>query len=55
MFLGAVDEVAVYNGALEVADILAIMDDGLGRYAIGAAVEPKDKLTSAWGRIKTEE
>ncbi len=52
-FLGAVDEVEVYDGALEVADILAIMDDGLGKYAVGAAVEPRGGLASAWGRIKS--
>ena len=51
-FTGAVDEVAVYEGAVSKADISEIMEEGLGRTAFGEAVEPAGKLATAWGRIK---
>lgn len=46
---GIIDEVAIFNVALEEEDINNIMDNGL---ETAAAVEPVNKLTTTWGRIK---
>ena len=51
-FEGAVDEVAVYDGALETDDILDIMNEGLGRYVAGAFVDPAGGLAVLWAEIK---
>ena len=54
IFNGLIDEVAIFNVALEKADIKAIMDKGLA-VALGiTAVYPTGKLTTMWGSIKTE-
>ena len=53
IFNGLIDEVAIFNVALEKADIKAIMDKGLA-VALGiTAVYPTGKLTTMWGSIKT--
>ena len=52
-FLGAVDEVGVFNVALSQADIQAAFDEGLGvATGSGTAVEPNGKLATAWGAMK---
>ena len=43
-FAGAIDEVKLYNRALSSAEIESVV----------AAVSTKDKLASAWGKIKSE-
>jgi len=48
-FTGIIDEVALYNRILDLAEIKRDME-AIG----GAAVLPKDKLTTTWGRIKTK-
>ena len=46
-FTGIIDEVALYNRILDLDEIKRDME-AVG----GAAVLPKDKLTTTWGRIK---
>ncbi|MDD9974978.1 MAG: LamG domain-containing protein, partial [Candidatus Poribacteria bacterium] len=46
---GIIDEVALFNVALEEEDIKFLMENGL---ETAAAVEPVNKLTTTWGRIK---
>ena len=48
---GIIDDVALFNVALEEEDIKALMDDGI---ETAAAVEPVNKLTTTWGRIKQQ-
>ncbi|MDE0466481.1 MAG: LamG domain-containing protein [Candidatus Poribacteria bacterium] len=48
---GIIDEVALFNVALEEEDIKSLMEDGL---ETAAAVEPVNKLTTTWGRIKQQ-
>jgi hypothetical protein len=48
---GIIDDVALFNVALEEEDIKALMDDGV---ETAAAVEPVNKLTTTWGRIKQQ-
>jgi hypothetical protein len=51
-FKGVIDELAFFNVALSEADVKEISDGGLS-VALGfAAVSAKDRLTTAWGRIK---
>ena len=47
---GIIDDVALFNVALEEEDIKTLMDDGV---ETAAAVEPVNKLTTTWGRIKS--
>ncbi len=49
---GAVDEVAVFNVALEEKDIQDSMNKGLERVLGFTAVSPSGKLTTIWGQIK---
>ena len=49
---GAVDEVAVFNVALEEEDIKASMEKGMERVLGITAVFPSDKLATTWGQIK---
>jgi len=50
---GLLDEVALFNVALEADDIQTIMNDGL-EAALGILpVEPQDKLATMWGKLKT--
>lgn len=47
-----IDEVAVFNVALEEADINSIMKNGLGGTFL--AVEPNSKLSTTWSSVKTQ-
>lgn len=46
---GIIDDVAIFNVALEEEDMDALMSDGV---ETAAAVEPVNKLTTTWGRLK---
>lgn len=46
---GIIDDVAIFNVALEEEDMDALMNDGV---ETAAAVEPVNKLTTTWGRLK---
>ncbi|MDE0638389.1 MAG: LamG domain-containing protein [Candidatus Poribacteria bacterium] len=46
-----IDEVAIFNVALEQDDIETLMDKGLAPTV--AAVEAEGKMTTAWGKVKT--
>ena len=48
-FTGAMDEVAIFHSALDDGDIRKIMN---GFASLMTAVDPKDKLPLAWGKIK---
>ena len=48
---GIIDDVALFNVALEEEDMDAIMDNGV---ETAAAVEAVNKLTTTWGRIKRQ-
>ena len=48
---GIIDEVALFNVALEEEDIKFLMENGL---ETAAAAEPVNKLTTTWGRIKQQ-
>lgn len=50
IFVGAIDEVAIFNRALTEDDINGIITKGLAPIL---AVEHTDKLTTAWGSVKT--
>ncbi len=52
IFNGVIDEVAVFNVALEQADIESIMNMGLRETV--TAVKPSGKLTTTWAGIKTQ-
>lgn len=51
IFSGLIDELAFFDHVLSEADISNIMNNGLEDAAL--AVEPSDKLATAWARIKT--
>ena len=53
-FVGIIDEVAIFNVALEEADISSTMTNGLGKLISGTAVNTKGKLATTWGSIKFE-
>ena len=46
-----IDEVILFNIALDEADMASIMNDGIESVT---AVEPLNKLTTTWGRIKQQ-
>ena len=48
---GIIDDVALFNVALEEEDLKDLMDNGV---ETAAAVEPINKLTTTWGRIKQQ-
>lgn len=51
---GILDEVGLFNIALELEDIEELMNDGI-EVALGIApVEPVDKLSSTWGNLKVK-
>jgi hypothetical protein len=54
-FNGLIDEVAVFNVTLTEDDIKNIMNNGLGKSIVMAAVFPKGKLTSTWAGIKARD
>lgn len=49
---GLIDEVALFNVALEQDDIKEIMEEGLEHATGLLAVEPESKLTTIWGKLK---
>ncbi len=49
---GVIDEVALFNVALEEEDIQEIMNNGLAKTLQIIAVEPAEKLAVTWGGIK---
>ena len=49
---GIVDEVAIFNVALEQADIKALMKNGLEGTVLDVDVE--GKMTTTWGNVKTQ-
>lgn len=52
-FPGLLDEVAIFSQALELADVKAIMNNGLESLPlIGLAVKPGGKLATTWGGLK---
>ena len=51
---GIVDEVAIFNVALEEEDIQDIMDNGLEKALGMVAVNSAGKLAAAWGSIKAQ-
>jgi hypothetical protein len=52
-FVGILDDLAIFNVALEEEDIMDIATDGLQVFlAIDQSVQPSGKLTSTWGRLK---
>ena len=53
-FTGVIDDVGIFNTALEIDEIKSIMDDGLGVATGIAAVSPSDKLAAVWGNIKVQ-
>jgi len=52
-FNGFIDEVAVFNVALEEGDILTLMNKGMEQALGLVAVDPSGKLTATWSAIKT--
>jgi hypothetical protein len=54
-FVGLIDEVGIFNVALEDGDIKSIMEKGL-RVALsgGSAVFSADRLAATWGNIKAQ-
>ncbi len=50
---GLLDEVALFNVALEQNDIKEIMEDGLENATGLLAVEPENKLATTWGKLKS--
>ena len=49
---GIVDEVAIFNVALQEEDIIDIMNNGLQKTLKYLSVESIGKLTATWGDIK---
>ena len=55
IWLGVIDEVAVFNTALKEADAKEIMNEGL-EGALGLTpVEPAGKLATIWGAVKAQQ
>ena len=50
LFLGLIDEVRIWNRALTEEEVIAEMEIG---YQRGTAVDPRDKLATTWGTIKS--
>ncbi|HID56913.1 TPA: LamG domain-containing protein [Candidatus Poribacteria bacterium] len=48
-FAGVIDEVAIFNVALDEETIKGIMEDGL---KTSLSVSPRDRLTTRWGEVK---
>ena len=53
-FVGIIDEVAIFNVALDEGDISSTMENGLGKLIHGFAVKVKGKITTTWASIKSE-
>lgn len=54
-YAGAIDEVALFNVALDDDDIKRIMDEGLESAIFGAVVSPLGKLATTWSQIKAQD
>jgi concanavalin A-like lectin/glucanase superfamily protein len=54
-FVGIVDEVAIFNVALEQEDVQEAFERGLEEALGMAAVFPADKLATTWGQIRRSE
>lgn len=54
-FSGIVDEVAIFNKAIDEDDIQNIMNDGLGKTLGVAAVDSSGKLAATWGEIRNSD
>jgi len=54
IFNGVIDEVAIFNVALEEEDIQATMNQGLGKALGITAVSPSGKLGTTWANIKAQ-
>ena len=52
-YTGDIDDVAIFNVALEQDDIKKIMDDGLALVLGLAPVSAEGKLAGSWGELKT--
>ncbi len=50
---GALDDVGLFNVALEEGDVVDIMERGLKEAVGGTAVAPSGKLATLWGTIKS--
>ena len=50
---GLLDEVALFNVPLSQEDIKTVMEDGLERTTGFLAVEPENKITTIWGKLKS--
>ena len=53
-FQGVIDDIGIFNVALEQADIQKIMNEGLGEAVGITAVSPGGKLATTWGQVKYE-
>jgi hypothetical protein len=52
-FVGTIDEVAIFNVALEEDDIMEIATDGLETFlGAGKSVHPSGRLATTWGHLK---
>ncbi len=54
MIHGIIDELAMFNVALEEEDIIRIKEEGLIEALLIAAVEPSNKLPGTWAEVKTQ-
>ena len=51
---GLMDDVAIFNTALDEADINEIMNEGLGKLFGFTPVSPQGRLTTVWAKVKSE-
>jgi len=51
-YAGAIDEIAIFKGTLELDDIVDIMNKGLSEAVKPAAVSSSAKLAATWGWVK---
>ena len=51
-FEGIIDEVAIFDAALEEEDIKDLMNKGLKESVNPSAVDPSGKLTSTWAALR---
>jgi len=54
MVSGLVDELGMFNVALEEEDIIGIRDEGLSEVLAPSAVSPSGKLSATWAGVKTQ-
>ncbi len=52
LFPGLIDEVGIFNVALQEEDIKLIMEEGLEKALGGVSVEPRVGLAVTWGELK---